>query len=171
MQAAIQLQTTREDHRIAAFAALAIAIQLFESSLPAPLPGVKPGLANVVTLVVLFQFGWKTCAQVALLRVLGASLLLGSFGSPGFALSLAGALASVSVLGIACRLPATGPLGLSVVAALAHISAQFAVAYFWLVPNPALIRLLPILLGFALGFGILNGLITTHVLNRLAVAH
>lgn len=166
----MQLQTTRQDHTIAAFAALAIVIQLFEAGLPAPLPGVKPGLANVVTLMVLLRFGWGACAEVALLRVLGASLLLGSFGSPGFALSAGGALASVCALRAGLALPATGPVGLSVISALAHTSAQFALAYFWLIPHPALINLLPILLSFALGFGILNGLIVAAVLDKPAQA-
>ena len=46
---------TRDDHLIAGFAALAIAIHIIESAFPSPLPGVKPGLANVVTLIVLFR--------------------------------------------------------------------------------------------------------------------
>jgi heptaprenyl diphosphate synthase len=56
------IQTTVEDHRIAWLAALAITIHIMESAIPAPLPGLKPGLANVITIIVLLQFGWASAA-------------------------------------------------------------------------------------------------------------
>ncbi|MGD9000355.1 MAG: Gx transporter family protein, partial [Granulosicoccaceae bacterium] len=36
-----------EDQRIARLAALAIVIHVAESALPSPLPGIKPGFANI----------------------------------------------------------------------------------------------------------------------------
>ncbi|HUP92276.1 MAG TPA: Gx transporter family protein, partial [Solimonas sp.] len=72
----------REDRLIAAYASLAIVIQVLEAGFPSPLPGVKPGLANVIVLVVLLRYGWRFAASVSVLRVLAASLLLGSFMAP-----------------------------------------------------------------------------------------
>ena len=46
----MQIQTTAEDHRIAWLSALAITIHIMESAIPAPLPGLKPGRANVITI-------------------------------------------------------------------------------------------------------------------------
>jgi heptaprenyl diphosphate synthase len=69
------------------------------------LPGVKPGLANIITLIVLARHGWHQAVWVALLRVVAASLLLGQFLAPGFFLSLSGALASLAVMGAAQHLP------------------------------------------------------------------
>ena len=46
----LSVPTTRQDHRIAWLTALAITIHIAESALPSPLPGIKPGLANVVTI-------------------------------------------------------------------------------------------------------------------------
>lgn len=164
----VRLHAGREDHRIAALAALAITIQLAEAALPSPVPGVKPGLANVITLFVLLTMGWRAAAQVALLRVLGASLLLGTFGSPAFVLSLSGACAAVASMGLTRHLPATGPVGISAVAGLCHMTAQFLVAWFWLLPVPGLVNLLPVLLSFALAFGILSGMIAAMLLTRHA---
>lgn len=163
------LQTNREDHRIAWLAALAITIHIAESALPTPLPGVKPGLANAVTIVVLLQFGWRTAAWVSLLRVVVGSILLGTFLSPTFALSLSGALASLTVLGIARFLPGTGfgPLGYSVLAAMAHMAGQFVIAYAVFIPNPGLFFLLPILMTAALTFGVGSGLIVLNMLKHL----
>jgi heptaprenyl diphosphate synthase len=69
------------------------------------LPGVKPGLANIVTLIVLARYGWVAAAWVSGLRVFAGSLLLGHFLSPGFFMSLSGALFSLLVLALAMRLP------------------------------------------------------------------
>jgi heptaprenyl diphosphate synthase len=163
------IHTTREDHRVAYLTALAITIHLAESALPSPLPGVKPGLANVVTIAVLVQFGWSTAAWVAMLRVLVGSLLLGTFLSPTFFLSLGGAVGSIAVLGLAASIPRRlfGPLGYSILAALAHMAAQFWVAYSLFIPHAALLKLLPVLMSAALIFGIVNGIIVIAMLKGL----
>jgi heptaprenyl diphosphate synthase len=80
----MQIQTTAEDHRVAWLAAPAITIHIMESAIPSPLPGLKPGLANVITIAVLIQFGWRSAAWVSILRVICGSLLLGTFLSPTF---------------------------------------------------------------------------------------
>jgi heptaprenyl diphosphate synthase len=59
----IKIQTTVDDHRIAKLAALAISLHLVEAILPSPLPGVKPGLANIVTLFVLYRFDFATACM------------------------------------------------------------------------------------------------------------
>ncbi len=120
-----------EDRLIAGFAALAIAIHILEAAFPSPLPGIKPGLANVVTLVVYLRHGLRIAAWVAGLRVLVGSLLVGTFLSPTFALSATGALAALVVLGVAGAIGGRriGPVGLSVLSAMAHMSGQITVAY------------------------------------------
>ncbi|MDH5406996.1 MAG: Gx transporter family protein [Gammaproteobacteria bacterium] len=169
MTTTIQLKTTAEDHRIAWFSALAILIHVIESALPSPLPGVKPGLANVITIIVLCKYGWRTAAWVSVLRVLAGSLILGTFLSPTFMLSLTGALCSVVILIIASQLPGrgAGPIGFSVLAAMAHISGQFLMAWAMFIPHPGLWKLFPVLLTFAIILGIINGIISLMVLKRL----
>ena len=88
----ILLPTTAEDHHIARMAALALGLTVLEAAIPSPLPGVKPGLANIVILIVLARYGWRTAAWVSLLRVLAGGLLMGSFLSPGFFLGLSGVI-------------------------------------------------------------------------------
>ena len=102
----IKLETTATDHHIARMAALAMGLSMLEAAIPSPLPGVKPGLANIVTLIVLTRYGWRMAAWVSLLRVLAGSLLMGSFLTPGFFLSVSGALCSITILGISQYLPA-----------------------------------------------------------------
>lgn len=166
----LRLQTTPEDHRIAALASLAIVIHVAEGALPMPLPGIKPGLANVVVIVALVRYGWRAAAWISLLRVLAGSLVIGSFLSPTFVLSLSGAVAAVTAAGLLWRAAphAVGPIGYSVTAAMAHMAAQFHVAWLLFIPHPALFSLLPILMTAALAFGLTSGIIAQAALARMA---
>lgn len=162
-----QLETTRDDMRIAWLAALAVTIHIVESSLPSPIPGIKPGLANVVTIAVLIRYDWVTAAWVSILRVVVGSLLIGTFLSPGFLLSLGGAICSILILKPATYIPGRGfgPIGYSVLASIAHILGQFMIAFTLFIPHIALLQLLPILVTAAILFGVLNGLISTRLLR------
>jgi heptaprenyl diphosphate synthase len=104
-QSVIELTVTDQDRRIAWLATAAVALSLVDAAIPSPLPGVKPGLANIVTLVVLTRYGWATTVWVSALRVLAGSLLLGYFLAPGFFLSLSGTVCSLATLGLARHLP------------------------------------------------------------------
>ncbi|MCE9550118.1 MAG: Gx transporter family protein [Betaproteobacteria bacterium] len=163
----IKLATTAADHHIARMAALALGLSMLEAVIPSPLPGVKPGLANIVTLIVLIRYGWRMAAWVSLLRVLAGSLLMGSFLTPGFFLSLSGALCSITILAVSQHLPARwfGPVTHSIFGAFAHIAGQLLLVYFWLIPHAGLVYLIPIFATAALLFGAVNGLIATHYLD------
>jgi heptaprenyl diphosphate synthase len=163
----IEITTTADDHKVARLAALAIGLHLAEAVFPSPLPGVKPGIANIVTLYVLYRFDFATAAWVSLLRVVAGSLLLGNFLSPAFVLSLTGTLASLCMLGLAMRLPRTrfGPISLSVLAAFAHIAGQLLVVRVWLIPHAGVAYLIPVFAAAALIFGAINGMMTARLLK------
>lgn len=165
-----QIQTTIEDHRIAKLAAFAIALHMIEAVIPSPLPGVKPGIANIVTLYVLYQYGFATAAWVSILRVFASSLLLGQFLSPSFALSLSGAILSLGILWLTMRLPKRyfGPVSLSIFAAFGHIAGQLIMVRLWLIPHAGVNYLIPIFASAALFFGYFNGLITAKLILNTA---
>ncbi len=162
----IELAVTEQDRRIAALAAAAVGLTLAEAAIPLPIPGIKPGLANIVTLIVLVRFGWRAAAWVTLLRVVAGALLLGSFLTPSFVLSLAGATASLAVLGLLTGLHPRwmGPVGLSVLAAFAHMGMQLAVVDLWLMPGISLLGLAPLFLTAAWLTGLANGLAAARLL-------
>ncbi len=162
------IQTTVEDHRIARLTAFAIALHMVEAVIPSPLPGVKPGIANIVTLYVLYQYGFATAAWVSILRVFASSLLLGQFLSPTFILSLSGALLSLAVLWLAIQLPKKwfGPVSLSLFAAFAHIAGQLIIVRLWLIPHAGVGYLIPIFAVAALFFGLINGIITARLIQK-----
>ncbi len=155
------------DRRIAALAAVAVGLTLVEAVIPLPLPGVKPGLANIVTLIVLWRWGWGAAAWVTLLRIVAGALALGTFLTPTFVLSFSGGIASLLMLALASRLPRRwfGPVSLSLLASFAHIAAQLGVANGWLMPAVNLMGLLPIFLSVAWLTGLANGLIVASLMN------
>jgi heptaprenyl diphosphate synthase len=163
-----QIRTTEADHRVAKLAAIAIVLHMVEAVIPSPLPGVKPGIANIVTLYVLYQYGFATAAWVSILRAFASSLLLGQFLSPTFVLSLSGALLCLFVLWLAIHLPKKwfSPISLSIFAAFAHIAGQLIIVRLWLIPNAGVSYLIPAFAAAALFFGIINGLITALLLDN-----
>ncbi len=165
----IKLTTTPDDHRIAQLAAASIGLSLIDAAIPLPLPGIKPGLANIVTLIVLSRYGWVAAAWVSGLRVFAGSLLLGYFLSPGFFMSLTGALFSLLMLAMARRLPrhCFGPVSWSILAAFAHIGGQLLLARLWLIPHDGLFFLVPFFAMAALVFGLINGLVAARLLLEL----
>lgn len=165
----ITLIANRDDYLIAGLAALAIVIHVAESALPMPLPGVKPGLANVVTVAALLLYGWRAALWVGLLRVLVGSIVIGTFLSPSFVLSLSGAAAALAAICLMRVLApgAFGPVGYCLAAAMAHMAAQFFTAYALFIPHPALFGLLPVLMTVAVCFGLVSGIIVRATMTQL----
>jgi len=162
------LKASLEDRRVAILAASAIGLTVAEAAIPLPIPGVKPGLANIVTLVVLYRYSWRMAAWVAGLRIIAGALALGQFLTPAFVLSLSGGVMSLLILAGAVHLPRRwfGPVGLSVLAAFAHIGTQLLVVDLWLRPGGSLLARMPLFLTAALVTGLANGLITAHLLKQ-----
>lgn len=167
-QFSILLHTTAEDHRVARMAAVALGLTILEGAIPSPLPGVKPGLANIVTLIVLARYGWRTAIWVSLLRVFAGSLMFGNFLTPGFFIGLSGALLSLLALGCSQYLPQRwfGPVSQSIIAAFAHIAGQMTVVYLWLIPHAGIAYLIPVFATAALVFGSVNGLIAARFMEE-----
>jgi len=169
----LKITPEREDIVIARFAALAIGIHVLESLLPSPIPGIKPGFANIITLLVFMSYGVGAASWVSVLRVVVGSLIVGTFLSPTFALSFSGAIVSLFVL-YCCdylnRKYADNKLSIfsmAVLMSMAHMATQFLVVYIFFIPHKALLDLLPVMMSAALIFGVLNGIITQKVCSRI----
>ena len=148
--------------------ALALALHLLEAQIPSPLPWVRPGLANLMTLIALLTYGWQAGLLVMLLRVVIGALLLGGFLSPAFALSLAGGLASTLVMAAMARgaWRLWSPLAMSAAGAVAHGGAQVFVLAALLLRAGDLPWLLPWVLVPSLVSGVATGVLANLVLLR-----
>ena len=164
----IKIKTTLLDHQIAQLSAIAIGLSLIESVLPSPMPGVKPGIANIISLYAMYRFNFRTAIWVSILRVFATSLILGQFLSPTFMLSLAGSLLSLLTLYFSIKLPSRffSPMGLSVLSSFAHITGQLLLVRLWLIPHASIYYLIPVYSAAALIFGLINGWITYRLLKH-----
>lgn len=168
----------RQELLIAYLAATAVGTHILEAALPGLGPWFKPGLANTFTLVAFFHLGWKAAAYVAIIRVLAGSLALGTFLSPTFFLSFSGAIGAVLTLGAVRMLQSRkrtsrrsdglGPVGVSLLAALAHMIFQVAAAWLIIVGHSGIFLALPWFLVGSWLTGIFNGLLAFLILERFA---
>jgi heptaprenyl diphosphate synthase len=158
--------------RISLLVACASVLQVAESMLPYPVPGVRIGLANIVTLIALARLGPAEAVRVSLLRTVIGSVVMGTFLSPAFILSFAGALASALVMVALYALSRSTPvrfslLGLSLAGSVCHIGAQVAVVYALFIRSGAVVGIWPWLALVAVGTGLLTGLMAVRVCRRL----
>gem|GEM_PF-674853 len=118
---------------LAVLVTFAVVIHTVEAALPLPMPvpGVRLGLANMITLLTLSLYGVRSGLVVAVLRTVLGSLIGGTFLGFGFWLGLSGGLLSTAVMALALGAAKRGYLTLisvSVLGAAAHNIAQITVA-------------------------------------------
>ena len=137
--------------------ALAAGLSGLESLIPNPLPWVRLGLTNAVTLLVMILYGFREALAVTLARVFLVSLVLGGLLGPSFLLSLGGGLVSVTVMALMYSTGLFSILGLSVGGAFAHTLTQFGLLFILIVKDWSLMTLAPPFLLLSLPTGALVG--------------
>jgi heptaprenyl diphosphate synthase len=149
---------------------MALVLHVLETLLPPPLPlpGVKLGLANLMTVAAILLLGPVTGIALAIARSIVGGLLVGTFLSVGFFLSLGGALASAIVVAVALRWlrPILSLVGVSILGALTHNTMQLVLAWLFFIQQGALFYYLPILWLLALISGLLTGVILQAIERR-----
>jgi heptaprenyl diphosphate synthase len=163
------MHNTRRMVLLALFIAMASVLHVVESWLPLPLPvpGIKLGLANIISLIVIVIFGWRDAIYVVILRVFLASLFGGIFLGPAFIMSLSGAVSSTAIMAYAYHRwhPEFSLSGISIIGAVIHNLVQIAVAAL-LVSSVTLVWYLPYLILFALPAGLATGMTTIYFLAK-----
>src|SRR4030065_1697776 len=97
----ISEQKNSENFHIALLAAYAIALHGIEALIPTPVPWLRLGFANIITLTTLFLYGLKAGMTVTLIRIFVTSFFTGTFLGPAFVLSLGGGVSSTLVMWVA----------------------------------------------------------------------
>jgi len=159
---------TRKLAYLSILLALALALHVFERNLPVPMavPGVKLGLANIITFLTIIIFGFKEAALVVFMRTFLGAVFGGGFLA--FLFSLAGGLLSTSVMAIMYKrfskyfsIPA-----ISICGAIFHNIGQITVASF-VVANVNLFYYLPVLLISGIITGFFIGLVVKFLIKPL----
>ena len=152
--------------RVALLASLALIFSYVEAIIPynPGVPGIKLGIANIVTVVALYRYGWKEAASVSIIRIVIAGLLFN--GLFGMLYSLAGA--ALSLLGM-IGLKKTGLFsvtGVSMAAGVLHNLGQLLIAAA-LIEDLRIFFYFPVLLFSGIVAGIFVGITAQMVLRVL----
>ena len=153
--------------RCALLTAIALAIFVLEAQIPIPfpVPGMKLGLSNIITLFALFSFGWKDALAIVVIRILLGNLASGQVMALLY--SLGGGLLSFAGMALLCRiLTAKQVWAAGAAGGLLHnLGVALAVTR-----TPGLLVWLPVLLLCGLGTGLFTGLCAQLLLRRRLIS-
>ena len=158
---------TKRITRLALLTAIALTIFLVEAQIPAlvPIPGIKLGLANVVTVFTVYALGSKDGCLVLAARIFLGAVFAGNMNALIF--SLLGGFSAMLVMILLSKSRHLSIYGVSVGGAAAHNCGQIAAACLTL-GSMAPLYYLPILLGASLITGAVTGVAAACLFRALA---
>lgn len=148
------------------FVALALVCSYVEVLVPIPIgiPGVKLGLANLVTVIALYIFGTREALCISVLRIVLSGFMFGNAFSILY--SLAGGMLSFLAMWICKKTDLLNVISVSITGGLAHNIAQLAVAAL-IVSNYKIFYYIPVLLAAGLLTGLVIGILSQELIIRL----
>ena len=151
----------------AVLAAAALGIFVLEAQIPAPvpIPGVKLGLANIITLTTMALLDRKSAAAVLAVRLLLGSMFTGSVAALLYS-AAGGILAWCVMAALIGTLPRRLLWVVSVLAAIAHNAGQLLTAVA-MTATPGLLWYGPVLLIAGILTGAFTGLAAMFLLRGL----
>lgn len=143
--------------------ALSAVLSVVESSFSGliPIPGIKPGLSNIVTMYCVFCLGGREAYTLAGLKAMFALLTRGAVAA---ALSAAGGIASVTIMLLLSRgkKERFSPLFISVCGGISHNAGQIAAAT--VLTSEAVLYYFPVLAISGVAMGVLTGILLRYLL-------
>ena len=162
--------TTKQLALCAVLAALALGLSTLESLFPIslliPLPGVKLGLANIVTVFALYELGALPALAILITRCVLGGLFAGNVSAMLF--SLLGGLLAMAVMIALKHCRRLSIYGVSIGGAAAHNIGQMAAAVITL-GSTMVLGYLSFLLAVSLFTGVLTGFLAS--LLFAAISH
>ena len=152
--------------QMAMLTAIALTIFMIESQIPAlvPVPGVKLGLANIVTVFAVFALGPREAASILFVRIFLGAVFAGNFSTILY--SGAGGLCAILVtIGLRKLLTKQQLWVAGALSAIGHSVGQMAMAIAITV-TPSLAAYLPVMIVCSVITGLFTGLCAQLLLNR-----
>ena len=157
---------TRKLTQMALLTAIALTIFMVEAQIPAlvPVPGVKLGLSNIVTVFAVFAMGPKEAASILFARVFLGAIFAGNF-STIFYSAAGGALAIVVTIFLRKILTEKQLWVAGVMGAIAHSIGQMAMAIA-ITQTVGLVSYLLMMIICSIITGLFTGFCAQFLLNR-----
>ena len=150
---------------LALLTAIALTIFMVEAQIPIPIPGVKLGLANIVTLFALYLLGPWDALIILLLRCSLGCILTGQPST--FLYSITGGILSLLVMLLLKNMTTEHQIfAVSVFGGIAHNIGQILAAAL-ITHTPGLVYYLPVLLIAGVLAGIFTGFTAQYLIHHL----
>ena len=152
--------------QMALLTAIALTIFMVEAQIPAlvPIPGIKLGLSNIVTVFAVFVLGGREAAAILFARIFLGAVFSGQF-STFFYSAAGGLLAWLTAIGLKRVLTKKQIWVAGCLGAVAHSVGQMAVAVL-LTGTPGLLIYLPVMILCGIVTGLFTGLCAQLLVNR-----
>lgn len=160
---------TKKLVQLSLLTAIALSIFIVELQIPNPLslPGIKLGLANIVTLYVIYRYRAKEALLVLMARIILGSVFSGNLMAIMY--SLAGGIYCFVVMSVLHdKIEEKYIFIVSILGACAHNIGQIIIAIF-ITKTLAIMMYLPWLLLSAMITGLFIGLCTQYLLKSRAI--
>lgn len=146
--------------------AVALIIFTIEAQIPAlvPIPGVKMGLSNIITVFAVFMLGPVDGVMILAARIFLGAVFAGNFSTILYSAG-GGALAILVTIGLRRVLKKSQLWVAGCLGAMAHSVGQMAVAIL-VSSTPGLVIYLPVMLGCSILTGAFTGLCAQVLVNR-----
>ncbi len=157
---------TRKLTTLGLLTAIALTIFMVEAQIPSPvpIPGVKLGLANIVTVFTVFAMGSKEGAGVLAARIFLGAVFAGNFSTIFY--SAAGGACAIVVTILLRRILKGNQLWVAgCLGAVAHSVGQMGMAVL-LMGTPSIAVYLPVMIAISIITGLFTGLCAQFLVNR-----
>ena len=157
---------TRKLTLLSLLTAIALTIFMVEAQIPAlvPIPGVKMGLSNIVTVFAVFALGPAEGAAVLFVRIFLGAVFAGNFSTIFY--SAAGGFCAILVTILLKKILTNKQLWVAgAFGAVAHSIGQMAMAIL-ISGTPGLVLYLPVMIVISILTGCFTGLCAQFLVNR-----
>ncbi|WP_448535356.1 Gx transporter family protein [Pseudothermotoga sp.] len=150
---------------ISSLASLGSVIYFLESFVPFPLPFGRWGLSNLVVLIAVVLYDWRTVLAVSLLKSVISALITGQLFSIVSLMSVAGSTAAAASEYIAYRASVFGLMGVSVLGSVVNNITQSIVGAMS-IKSWSFLLILPQMMILGIPGAILNAYLAERVVKR-----
>lgn len=157
---------TKKLTQMAMLTAIALTIFVVEAQIPAlvPIPGVKLGLSNIVTVFAVFAMGPKEAAAILFARIFLGAVFAGNFSTIFY--SAAGGALAIGITILLRKVLTQKQLWVAgIMGAIAHSVGQMAMAVA-ITQTIGLVSYLPMMIVCSIITGLFTGLCAQFLLNR-----
>ena len=152
---------------MAMLTAISMIVFLIEAQIPLPfaIPGVKLGIANVITLYAIWTLGWKEAGAILIIRIFLGNVIAGNVMAMAY--SLAGGLLCWVIMSLLKPIMKRSQIWImSILGAIGHNAGQLAVAIA-ISGTAAMAWYAPVLLVAGVITGAFTGYLTQILLSHM----